>query len=443
MAKKNLFKITLALVMALMMCFNTVAVSAHGPGHGGSMGGGYEYDPWWDYNEEGKKLQLGWMYAPGTEGSATVLADDSNWVGNLTMEIGHSVTIIPAEGYRVARVDMLCTGKDNKDEPLDCRTYNENKSFKIVPDVGTANLFISNLTSSSCSHSSDSTQYYLMITLEETDMTVTYNVTYTPGTGVGESFTDPNAYTFSQVVTVADPGSLGYYKQGAVFAGWEVTACSDPNPNYNLVGNTYSAGKTFGMPAGNVTLTAIWEIPEVPVYTVTYVYEGDIPTGYIAPTDTNAYEAGASVTVAPTPVIPEGYTFSGWDTENFLMPAENVVITGVWEFNPEYSVTYVYEGDIPEGYTAPVDSNTYAEGESVTVAPTPVIPEGYTFSGWDTEDFAMPGKDVVITGEWTKLPTYDYTLTYVANNGTDETAVDSESKTHTYNTSATIEIDEK
>lgn len=77
-----------------------------------------------------------------------------------------------------------------------------------------------------------------------------------------------------------------------------------------------------------------------------------------------------------------------------------------------YSVSYEYNGEIPEGAPELPTSTSYAAGVNVNVASDPVV-EGYTFSGWSSSDvtvnngwFTMPGEPVVFTGSFTKKDGY-------------------------------------
>ncbi len=78
----------------------------------------------------------------------------------------------------------------------------------------------------------------------------------------------------------------------------------------------------------------------------------------------------------------------------------------------EYTVTYEFTGDIPEGVTVPVEFS-YNEGSKVNVEPIPSA-EGYIFSGWSTDDAAVTDNSFTINnnvhfvGSWSKL----YTVTY-------------------------------
>lgn len=74
-----------------------------------------------------------------------------------------------------------------------------------------------------------------------------------------------------------------------------------------------------------------------------------------------------------------------------------------------YSVTYEYEGDIPENAPTLPNAMLYASGANVAVSSSVKL-EGYEFSGWATSDatlvngtFKMPDKNVVIKGSFTKI----------------------------------------
>ena len=155
------------------------------------------------------------------------------------------------------------------------------------------------------------------------------------------------------------------------------------------------------------------------LYGVNYIYEGALPENAPALPETERYMKGETVRLREAPAL-EGYTFSGWTVKNlevqdgtFLMPGEEVVVSGSWTKNPDpekYQVSYQYEGEVPENAPAPPETAFYEEGETVTAALEPEA-EGYTFSGWKTEDaalengsFQMPAGAVVLTGSFEKIP---------------------------------------
>ncbi len=237
---------------------------------------------------------------------------------------------------------------------------------------------------------------------------INYDVTYNTG---DESVTVPaDAVTSATVGTTIKLPEIS--RPGYTFGGWKYD------------GATYSANALFTMPAGAVEFEAVWdEIPAEPgEYTVSYSWTGDIPAGVTLP-ETQTEKEGDQVDVADVPTA-EGYTFEGWKyegkvTASFLMPAENVVLTGEWTKNAvpgEYTVSYSWTGDIPSSAVLP-GSSTVKEGTEVDVADVPSA-DGYKFSGWYynneiTESFVMPKNNVELKGEWTKL----YKITLDATGG--------------------------
>ncbi len=111
----------------------------------------------------------------------------------------------------------------------------------------------------------------------------------------------------------------------------------------------------------------------------------------------------------------------------------------------KYRVIYKYTGTVPAGAPEVPGTSRYKVNAEVSVADEPAL-EGYTFSGWSTDDvsvdgdeFKMPRKTVTLTGSWEKLPEeYTLTVNYVDETGAE--LVGSVSETYTegdaYSTSA-------
>ena len=108
----------------------------------------------------------------------------------------------------------------------------------------------------------------------------------------------------------------------------------------------------------------------------------------------------------------EGYTFSGWDKEDFVMGDEDVIITGSWKIN-SHKVTYIYD-EAPENAPELPQEKEYNFDEIVNIENAPKM-EGYTFSGWNKENFNMPDEDVIISGSWS---INHYTVTWANEDGT-------------------------
>ena len=240
-----------------------------------------------------------------------------------------------------------------------------------------------------------------------------YNVTYVYTGDVpadADELPASASYAAGVNVVVADAPSA---VEGYTFLGWY-------SDDVNI------AAGAFAMPESDVVIEGRWiKNEEVPtLYTVTYEYEGEIPAGADALPAVEVYAAGIRVVLKNIPGAVDGYTFTGWYTDDaviadgaFAMPEGDVVIKGKWtkdvvipDPEPEkYTVTYEYEGEVPEDADAlPADAQ-YEAGANVSVAPNPADVDGYTFSGWYTNDaivadgaFAMPEGDVVVKGKWTK-----------------------------------------
>ena len=109
---------------------------------------------------------------------------------------------------------------------------------------------------------------------------------------------------------------------------------------------------------------------------------------------------GAPIDV-PTAPAKEGYTFGGWGDVPATMPAENLVIEGLYNVN-YYSITYKIDEEVIQ-----VDSVAY--GASIEVPKVPAK-EGYTFGGWGDVPATVPAHDLIFDGSY--IINY-YTLTFV------------------------------
>ncbi|WP_298030384.1 S-layer homology domain-containing protein [uncultured Dysosmobacter sp.] len=159
-------------------------------------------------------------------------------------------------------------------------------------------------------------------------------------------------------------------------------------------------------------------------YTVTYQVTGNAPADSKVP-ETASYMYGAPVEIAAPLTTEEAtdgtydgkWTFIGWDhTENFEMPAEDVMITGAWTFVAEgqqiepkvaaYKVEHYLENEGGEGYTLQeedTDFPLYGEiGKTVTANP-----KEYSGYALNTETSIQSGEVVMPTleGEQVKILT--------------------------------------
>ena len=178
-------------------------------------------------------------------------------------------------------------------------------------------------------------------------------------------------------------------------------------------------------------------------YNVTYKYSG-LPSSSDAKLPPNTkYSPNTSVGLS-MPDYVSGYKFVRWESSDvtinnnsFTMPSNDVEITGVYEEASKYSVKYVIDGFVPDGYYIPKERQYYAY-DSVTfdkLEPGDIV-NGYRFLGWETTDvdvisenlvdtstsikdkyisskrFIMPEKNVTFTGRFEKAK---YKLIYKFN----------------------------
>ena len=187
---------------------------------------------------------------------------------------------------------------------------------------------------------------------------ISYTVAYNLNGGTGATApTDGDRYAADEDVTAAaEPTGLSPPAVDKKFAGWNTKADGS--------GNDAAAGGTIAMPSEDMTLYAKW----VDAYTVTYNLNGG--TGATAPTDSDHYASGDSVTAAAAPAgltAPADKRFAGWNTENdgsgtdaaaggtITMPSEDMTLYAKW-VDITYTVTYNLNGGT--GATAPTDDNT-------------------------------------------------------------------------------------
>jgi hypothetical protein len=283
---------------------------------------------------------------------------------------------------------------------------------------------------------------------------VTYEVTgadkptYTPDSIAETDRAEGQTVTVAAAPTTAwntqtgtdDGGTEGYWS----FSGWKTTDVA----NYKV------GDGTFTMPTKDVKFTGSWTFVAAPRYNLKYVITDEAGTDltpYLTNPDLFApttYGKGQTVSIS-YPVLNRNtktgrddsgaagiWTFSGWtitkDTDNseinptnyqFEMPDDHVTLTGKFIFTPTYTVTYSVTGDKPGDMNpGSFPTNVYVTGNTVTVAGYPTTAWNtqtgkddsgdagtWTFSGWadggttykEGDTFAMPDRNVVLTGSWT------------------------------------------
>ena len=131
-------------------------------------------------------------------------------------------------------------------------------------------------------------------------------------------------------------------------------------------------------------------------HTVTYNYEGKVPTGATALPSAETYKYGEQVKVADAATAPD-YIFSGWNKSDFAMPDEDVEITGSWSRDFRTISVAPYH-EIYDGESHGVTVTGTVEGDMIE----------YSTDGENFDSEELLYKDVVKDdkGEATSYPVY-------------------------------------
>ncbi|MBR4462593.1 MAG: hypothetical protein IKS51_08450 [Erysipelotrichaceae bacterium] len=132
-------------------------------------------------------------------------------------------------------------------------------------------------------------------------------------------------------------------------------------------------------------------------YQVTYEYE-NAPEGAVLP-EAETYKYGAEVRLAEVEEV-EGYSFMGWDKEDFEMPDEDVNVKGSWQIN-RYTVTWIDENgkELEKDYD--VEYGTMPSYDGKTPEKKADGKYTYTFTGWSPELMEVK-EDIVYQATYSK-----------------------------------------
>ena len=199
-----------------------------------------------------------------------------------------------------------------------------------------------------------------------------------------EGIFNVNSYT----ITYKVDGEV--YKTETVAYGTVITLIDEPTKEGHTFSGWSEAPET--MPAKDIVIEGSFTVNS---YTITYIVDGEVYK-----TETVAY--GAAITLIDEPTK-EGHTFSGWSEAPETMPANDIIIEGIFNVN-SYTITYKVDGEVYK-------TETVAYGTVITLIDEPTK-EGHTFSGWSEAPETMPAKDIVIEGSFT---VNSYTVTYMVD----------------------------
>ena len=265
-----------------------------------------------------------------------------------------------------------------------------------------------------------------------TTSSTVYRVTYFPSGGTGDVPVDPNVYVSGETAYIyGNTGGLS--KAGQVFRNWTTInpgglRTSSPliksgrvigknlstTPEVSLVsrlngGVAYLKAKiqpqvAFAYGSGDnltvnndINLYATYD----PAYTVTY--NGNTSDGGSAPTDSNNYTSGSSVTVVGNTgtLVKTGYSFDGWCTtqptagsacggtryvaSNTFNISTNTTLYAIWTANT-YTISYNANGG-----SGSMSATTFTFGNSASISNNSFTRSGYTFQNWYTTSTGTGG----------------------------------------------------
>ena len=220
------------------------------------------------------------------------------------------------------------------------------------------------------------------------------------GAGEGEGDSEPPAVTQFTVSFDANGGE-GAMDPVTVNADAEYTApeCAFTAPDgqefdcwTNADGTeTYPAGTSLGLLAGDTTLYAKWkDVEPAPVTHFTVSFDANGGTGEMTPADV---DADAEYTVpASTFTAPSGKVFDSWNTAadgtgTKYMPQdapaihENMTLFAQWVAAPATKCTVTFDAN---GGAGSMDVLTADLGTTVTLPASTFTRDGYVFAGWNT-----------------------------------------------------------
>lgn len=292
-----------------------------------------------DLTQTGSRF-VGWNTA--SDGSGTSYAEGDMFdmpSSNVTLYAEWSA--IPADQYYVTYDKNGATGGS---VPVDSTFYANGDTVTVLDNIGgltqsgkSFNGWNTAANGSGTARAADATfnMGTANITLYAQWVTATtYTVTYNANGGSG---TTPSSQTgILEGATVTTATGSGLTKTDSVLRGWNTVA--------NGTGDGFALGESFLMvpPASGTTVTLYAQWAPSTKYSVTY--DSNSASSGSAPTDSNTYYSGDSVTILSKPVdlTKSGKVFGGWNTaadgagttypegSTMTMPEENTTLYAVW-----------------------------------------------------------------------------------------------------------------
>ena len=219
-------------------------------------------------------------------------------------------------------------------------------------------------------------------------------------------------YRYGETVTVS---SVEPSLQGYDFGGWKTQ------------GSEITDG-TFTMPAKDVAITGAWYPKDGISFQIMY-YQQNLVDDDFTLVDT---VDGKGITGSVIPKIHREYEGFIETSESLLAEETKIASNGstvvkLYFDRNTYTVSYAYQGDTDTTPPELPAAATYRYGEMVTVSSAEPLLQGYDFGGWGMQNaeiidgaFALPAKDVTLTGTWYPRNGIPFQIMYYQQNLNDD-----------------------
>ncbi len=234
------------------------------------------------------------------------------------------------------------------------------------------------------------------------------SATSTSSTSVGLSWGSVNGATSYNIYRSTTSGALGSKINTSTItsSSYTDTGLTTGTTYYYEVTAVNSVGESTGG-------TQVSAVPTVPA-SVTVTYNANGATSGTAPSDTNTYSAGASVTVMNNTgsLSYSGYSFAGWNTaangsgstytpgQQFIISA-STTLYAVWTTSPVYTISFNANGG-----SGSMSSINLTQGSSTYLPANTFTYSGFTFAGWATSSTGS----VIYNDQQGLTPTSNLTL---------------------------------
>ena len=332
--------------------------------------------------------------------AATVTADaiyNATWTAatNTPYVVKHYKQNVNDDGYTLADTDKL-TGVTGAQVEAVSKSY---EGFTL--NEGAPNAVVSGTVAAN--GSLELSLYY-----DRDTFGVTYEFTSAVPDGASALPVDNNAYRYGALAAVAASATA---PAGYSFSGWSIAS---PNGASIVDG-------VVAMPASNVVLAGSFSANTNTPYRVEHYQQNAGNDGYtLADTDNLTGTTGIQVTAEPKDYSAAGFTHvnvSGKSVELGTIAGDGGLVLKVYYNRTMNTVSYSFEGTVPQGAGVVPGAAAYRHGATVNIAENPTVPAGYTFSGWTTSDatvsansFTMPRVDVAFTGTFTANSDISYKI---------------------------------